>query len=113
MLGPVQDVGLGRFGVVGGNELFLHHVLNLLHGGDLFFLFQLCHNSLGQLVQLLVAHLLGGVAHVGLKDGAAYLGSVEGGPFPPLRLMMVFSMACSSFPSSIPSQPAGEERFLL
>ena len=73
MLGPVQDVGLGRFGVVGGNELFLHHVLNLLHGGDRFHLFQLCHNSLGQLVQLLVGHLFSGVAHIGLKNSAADL----------------------------------------
>ena len=82
MLGTRYLRVLGRFGVVGGNKLFLHHVLDLLHGGDRFHLFQLCHNSLGQLVQLLVAHLLGGVAHVGLKDGAAYLGSVEGDLFP-------------------------------
>ena len=73
MLGPVQDIGLGGFRVVGGDQFFLHHVLDLLHGGDLLHLFQLGHHSLGQLVQLLVGHLFSGVAHIGLKNSAADL----------------------------------------
>ena len=82
MLGPVQDIGLGGLGVVGGDELLLHHVLGLLHGGDLLPLLQLRHHRAGQLVQLLVAHFLGGVAHIGLKDSPPDLGGVEGDFFP-------------------------------
>ena len=72
VLRPVQDIGLCGFGVIGGNKLFLHHVLDLLHRGDGLHFFQLLHHRSGQLVQLLVTHFFGSVAHVGLENGAAY-----------------------------------------
>ena len=82
MFRPVQDVGLGGFGVVRGNELFLHHVLDLFHRGDGFLLLQLVHHRLSQLFQLLFGQFFRGVANICLEDGAAYFRSVKGNFFP-------------------------------
>ncbi len=77
VLGPVQDVGLGGLGIVGGDELLLHDVLGLLHGGSGLHTLKLRHHLGGQIVQVLVAEALCGDAHVGLEDGRAYLCRVE------------------------------------
>ena len=82
MLGPVENVGLGGFGIVGGNQLFLHNILGLLYGGGGFQLFQLLHHLPGELIQVGIAEALGGNADIGLEDRGAYFGRVKLHLFP-------------------------------
>ena len=65
MLGPVENVSLGRFGVIGGNELFFHNILGLLHRGGGLHPLQLLYHLLGQPVQVVLAEPLGGNADIG------------------------------------------------
>ena len=77
VLGPVQDVGLGCLGIVGGNELFLHNILCLLHSGGGLHTLKLTYHLGGKVVQVLVAESLGGDTHIGFEYSRAYLCRVK------------------------------------
>ncbi len=54
VLRAVQDVRLGRLCKIGRNQALLHHVLHLLHGGDLF-----AGEAAGHFLRQAVQHLFG------------------------------------------------------
>ncbi len=77
MLGAVENIGLGGFGVIVLDEAFLHHVLNFFHMAKMA-LIQLFADFFRDKEQIRGGHVLAAHGLIGLGDGVENLDGIKG-----------------------------------